>query len=73
MHDRIVVIPRFSSNARWLSEHVGIGEAAERAKLDVYWNGPSDEADVQEQTELAERPSTEAPTALSWSPALSSR
>lgn len=55
MHDRIVVIPRFSSDARWLSEHVGIGEATARAKLDVYWNGPSDEANIQEQTELAER------------------
>jgi ribose transport system substrate-binding protein len=55
MHNRIVVVPRFSSDARWLSEHVGIGEAAARAKLDVYWNGPSGEADMQEQTELAER------------------
>lgn len=55
MHNRIVVIPRFSSDARWLSEHVGIGEAAEHAKLGVYWNGPSGEANMQEQTELAER------------------
>ncbi|WP_188553730.1 sugar ABC transporter substrate-binding protein [Edaphobacter dinghuensis] len=55
MHNRIVVIPRFSSDARWLSEHVGIGEATARAKLNVYWNGPSDEANLQEQTELAER------------------
>lgn len=55
MHNRIVVVPRFSSDARWLSEHVGIGEATALAKLDVYWNGPSGEANVQEQTELAER------------------
>jgi ABC-type sugar transport system substrate-binding protein len=54
-HNRIVVIPRFSSDARWLSEHVGIGEAAERAKHNVYWSGPSSEANVEEQTELADR------------------
>jgi len=55
MHNHIVVIPRFSSDARWLSEHVGIGEAAARAKRNVYWSGPSSEANVEEQTELADR------------------
>lgn len=55
MHNRIVVIPRFSSDARWLSEHVGIGEAAASAKHDVYWSGPSGEANVEEQAALADR------------------
>lgn len=55
MHDRVVVIPRFATDAPWLSEHVGIAEAAERMKLELYWNGPSGAPDVQGQIELLDR------------------
>jgi ABC-type sugar transport system substrate-binding protein len=55
LHNRVVVIPRLSADAQWLSLHVGIAEAAERAHLATYWNGPSMEADTQSQIELVER------------------
>jgi ribose transport system substrate-binding protein len=55
MHDRVVVIPRLATDAPWLSEHVGIAEGAERAKLEFYSNGPSEEPSVQTQIELADR------------------
>lgn len=55
MHGSVVVVPRLSAQAPWLSERVGITEAAERAKRKVYWNGPSGVPDVQDQIDLIDR------------------
>lgn len=48
----IAVIPPISSDARWLSFHVGIGEAAEQFGLKAHWSGPSEESNTIEQIEL---------------------
>lgn len=50
----VAVIPRISSDARWLSFHVGIEEAAQKAGLEAHWSGPNDESNPIEQIELAD-------------------
>ncbi len=51
----VEVIPSISSDARWLSFHVGIVEAAEKAGLEAHWSGPSEESNSIEQIELADQ------------------
>lgn len=51
----ICVIPRQSSQSMWVSEHVGTNDAAARYHVSVYWNGPTDERNVEQQVELADR------------------
>lgn len=53
-HRSVAVIPRLSSDAHWLSFHVGIMEAAEKAGLGAHWSGPSEDSNSAEQIELAE-------------------
>jgi ribose transport system substrate-binding protein len=54
-HRMISVIPRQSSESMWVSEHAGVNEAAARAGVGVYWNGPMEDGDVEQQIVLAER------------------
>lgn len=51
----ISVIPRQSSQSLWVTEHVGVNEAAVRDHVNIYWNGPSEDGDVEQQIVLAER------------------
>ncbi len=51
----ISVIPRQASEYMWVTEHVGVNEAAARHKVSVYWNGPTEEGDVEQQVVLADR------------------
>lgn len=51
----IVVIPHRMSGPLWLSEHVGLGEAAERDGFELSWSGPNDDASIDEQYALAEQ------------------
>jgi len=53
-HRSVAVIPRLSSDARWLSLHVGIAAQAERAGLEAHWSGPSEESNTAEQIALTE-------------------
>ena len=55
LQDRVVVIPRESVDARWLSFRLGLSEGAAEVGEDPYWNGPSLEGDVQAQIDLADR------------------
>ena len=52
---KLAVIPHRISGLLWLSEHVGIGEAAKRHQLAVEWSGPNDEGSLEEQSELTDR------------------
>jgi ribose transport system substrate-binding protein len=51
----ISVIPRQASESMWVTEHAGVNEAARRNAVGIYWNGPTDEDDVEQQIFLAER------------------
>jgi ribose transport system substrate-binding protein len=54
-HRVISVIPRQSSESMWVTEHAGVNEAAARAAVGIYWNGPTEDGDVEQQIVLAER------------------
>jgi ribose transport system substrate-binding protein len=51
----ICVIPRQASQAMWVSEHVGANQTAARYQASVYWNGPTEDGNVEQQVELADR------------------
>jgi ribose transport system substrate-binding protein len=51
----IYVIPQQSSQSMWVSEHVGASDAALRSGARIYWNGPTEDGDVEQQVDLAER------------------
>ena len=51
----ISVIPRQASESMWVNEHVGVNEAALRNSVGIYWNGPTEEGDVEQQIVLAGR------------------
>ena len=51
----IFVVPRDTAEALWVTEHTGAAEAGAAANVHVYWNGPNDEDDVEQQIVLAER------------------
>lgn len=48
----IAVIPRTSGTWLWEAEHTGVEHAARRYGLNVYWNAPMREDDVQGQIEI---------------------
>jgi len=50
----ITVVPRLSSDAEWLSLHVGMSEEADRQHVKLFWHGPSNENDVYGQAKLLE-------------------
>ncbi len=39
----------------WVTEHVGANEAAARNDVSVYWNGPTEEGNVEQQVGLVDR------------------
>ncbi|RZU35677.1 monosaccharide ABC transporter substrate-binding protein (CUT2 family) [Edaphobacter modestus] len=51
----ISVIPGQASESMWVTEHTGVNEAAAKEKVGIYWNGPTEEGDVEQQIVLAER------------------
>jgi ribose transport system substrate-binding protein len=51
----ISVIPRQASQSLWVTEHVGVNEAALRDHVNIYWNGPTEDGDVEQQIVLADR------------------
>lgn len=51
----IAVIPRTTGTALWEPEHEGAAQAAAEAGLQIYWNAPTREDDVQRQIALVER------------------
>jgi ribose transport system substrate-binding protein len=51
----ICVIPRQASESMWVAEHVGANDAASQYHVNIYWNGPTEEGDVEPQIELADR------------------
>jgi ribose transport system substrate-binding protein len=64
----ISVIPRQASEYMWVAEHVGVNEAAARQKVGIYWNGPTEERDVEQQVVLADRAITSGNFGLILSP-----
>ena len=54
-HRVISVIPRQASESTWVNEHAGVNEAAIREGFGIYWSGPSEDGDVEQQVILAER------------------
>lgn len=54
-HRVVSVIPRQASESMWVAEHVGVNEAAKREGVGIYWNGPTEEGDGEQQVVLAER------------------
>jgi ribose transport system substrate-binding protein len=67
----ISVIPRQASEYMWVTEHVGVNEAAARYKVGIYWNGPTEEGDVEQQVVLAERAISDRNLGLILSPSKS--
>lgn len=51
----ITAIPRQASEYTWVAQHVGVNEAAARHHVSIYWNGPTEERDVEQQVFLADR------------------
>lgn len=52
----------------WVTEHVGVNEAAARHKVSVYWNGPTEAGDVEQQVVLADRAINDGSLGLVLSP-----
>ena len=51
----IAVIPRTCGTALWEPEHAGAEEVARSSGLDVYWNAPMRDDDIQTQISLVEK------------------
>lgn len=51
----IAVVPRTTGTALWEPEHEGAAQAATEAGLNIYWNAPTREDDVQRQIGQVER------------------
>lgn len=51
----IVFIPHNTAAAASVSEHAGAAAAARRSHVTLYWNGPSSDADVEQQIVLMDR------------------
>jgi ABC-type sugar transport system substrate-binding protein len=68
MTNKLVVIPHRVSGPLWLSERVGIIEAAERQHSTIYWSGPNEEGSLDEQYEIAHRAIQEGAAGIILSP-----
>lgn len=51
----VAVIPRTCGTALWEPEHAGAAAAARSIGLDLYWNGPMRDDDIQMQISLVEK------------------
>ena len=49
------MIPRTCGTFLWEAEHVGVARVAAEKRLDIYWNAPMREDDVQGQIEIINR------------------
>lgn len=54
-HDRIAVIPRTTGRILWESLHTGVEDAAYPLGIQIYWNAPTREDDINSQIALIER------------------
>ncbi|HTW61109.1 MAG TPA: substrate-binding domain-containing protein [Terracidiphilus sp.] len=54
-HRIIAVIPRTCGTALWEPEHAGADAVARQRGLDVYWNAPTRDDDIQAQIALIEK------------------
>lgn len=52
---KIAVIPRTTALTIWEAAHAGAQFAAEKHGIQVYWNAPTSEDDIQQQAALIER------------------
>ena len=50
----IAVIPRTCGTPLWESEHAGVAAVARTSGVDIYWNAPMQEDDIQTQISLVE-------------------
>ena len=50
----IAIIPRTSGTPLWESEHAGAAKIARSEGLDIYWNAPIEDDDIQAQIALVE-------------------
>jgi len=51
----IYVIPRDTAEALWVTEHVGTAQASKQLGLQLYWNGPNGDDEIETQLALIER------------------
>ncbi len=51
----VAVIPRTCGTALWEPEHAGAASVARTRGLDIYWNGPMSDDDIQTQISLIEK------------------
>src|SRR5579875_3499176 len=51
----IAVIPRTTSTTLWEAEHAGAEYAARKYRLQIRWNAPTREDDVQQQISMVDR------------------
>ena len=49
---RVAVIPRTTAFTIWEAVHAGVQFAAEGPGIQVYWNAPTSEDDIQQQAAL---------------------
>jgi ribose transport system substrate-binding protein len=54
-HPVIAVIPRTCGTPLWEPEHVGVADVARSSGLDIYWNAPMRDDDIQTQISLVEK------------------
>lgn len=52
---RVAVIPRTTAFTIWEAAHAGAQFAADKAGIQVYWNAPTSEDDIQQQAAMIER------------------
>jgi ribose transport system substrate-binding protein len=52
--DTIAIIPRTTGTPLWESEHAGAAQVARSNGLNVYWNAPTEDDDIQAQIALVE-------------------
>lgn len=52
---RVAVIPRTTALTIWEAVHAGVEFAADPAGIQVYWNAPTSEDDIQQQAALIDR------------------
>lgn len=65
---RVAVIPQTTGVTIWEAEHAGAEFAAKKSDIQIYWNAPTSEDDIQQQGSLVEKVIDERYTALILAP-----
>jgi ribose transport system substrate-binding protein len=65
---RVAVIPQTTGVTIWEAEHAGAEFAAKKSDIQIYWNAPTSEDDIQQQGSLVEKIIDERYTALILAP-----